>query len=243
MDSESIDIDRIIVAGNSDDDDDLEEQTLREELLSLAKGVLAKNVQNSEISSGDITIDTNLNECPFTPSSPLINNKLINNNLLGGNGNMNGVGDGDGGPSFLPSPIIRGQEIRPIKAKPLSLFNTNESLENGSLDNNNNNNNNSGKTNLGSLNLYLRGELVVRLNAQQQESGQKWVELMSVSPSRRKHGIMGNGFPLQTCTAGNSNRLKRSYREDPDDHSSIGGGDITGSDDDDSITSNESSSL
>lgn len=132
---------------------------------------------------------------------------------------------------------VPGQEVRPIKAKPVVQ---NEVVPDGDenclLSN----------STLGSLNLYLHGELVLKLNAQQQDSGQKWVESMEVPP-KKKRSMMANSNGLPGT--GRMTSLKRSIdskgghllKEDTDDLSTCGG-DVSASDDD-SMTSNESSSL
>lgn len=48
---------------------------------------------------------------------------------------------------------------------------------------------------LGSLNLYLHGNLVVKLNAQQQESGPKWVESPDL-PAKKRSLVTTNGTPV-----------------------------------------------
>ena len=130
---------------------------------------------------------------------------------------------------------VPGQEVRPIKAKPILQSDFAVGDDNLALNN----------STLGSLNLYLHGELVLKLNAQQQDSGQKWVESMEVPP-KKKRSLMTNNNGMSG--SGRLSGLKRSidskghlFKEDGDDFSTCVG-DVSGSDDD-SLTSNESSSV
>ncbi|KPM08849.1 metastasis-associated MTA3-like protein [Sarcoptes scabiei] len=149
------------------------------------------------LKNGNINLDA---IADFTNSRFKFNNTNNNCNINGGNSAFI-QSSSESKNSFVP-----GQEVRPVKAKPIFSQTDPSSSQLNEAD--------SSKTNLGSLNLYLHGELVLRLNAQQQDSGQKWVE---------------------------SNEIQSSFKDDADDFS-CGGADVSASDDD-SLTSNESSSL
>lgn len=71
---------------------------------------------------------------------------------------------------------VAGQEVKPLKAKAITSRNE---YSTSSSDPNAN-------STLGSLNLYLHGELVLKLDAQQKNSGQKWVESMHVANNNKK---------------------------------------------------------
>ncbi|KAJ6218067.1 hypothetical protein RDWZM_009224 [Blomia tropicalis] len=157
------------------------------------------------------------------------------------NGDMNGTTNSDSNRRYH----LTGQEVRPLKAKPIP-FQSGEAfagLDPSTI----------AATNsmLGSLNLYLHGELILKLNAQQQETGQKWVESMesvpsSVTSSTGKSKKRSIGAGLSNGLTNSNRNPKRPTMDgkifDFDDHLSACGGDVSGSDDD-SMTSNESSSL
>lgn len=101
-------------------------------------------------------------------SSPNPNNNNNNNNENTNNNNNN-----KHEPKLKNGLIGKAKPVQETKDKP--------------------NGDNSGS--LGSLNLYLHGNLVVKLNAQQQESGPKWIESPDL-PAKKRSMVTTNGTPI-----------------------------------------------
>lgn len=134
--------------------------------------------------------------------------------------------------------MLPGNEVKPIKGKPMPPIDSTQSINPETVTAN------GGNSTLGSLNLYLHGELVLKLNAQKRDSGQKWVESMEAVPKKKRalnNGLSRSAAPYKrNIQLTNDTKPGHFFKEEPDDLSV--GGDGSGSDDD-SLTSNESSSL